>query len=89
MWLLYRAALTVPTRQVRVMAGMEVVVVKCDDQGEHRPRRLKKQAEKHSDNLSALMVTYPSTHGVLKSLFWRLPRLCTPTVGRFTWTARI
>lgn len=47
-----------------VMAGMKVVVVKCDDQGNIDIEDLKARAEEHKDNLSALMVTYPSTHGV-------------------------
>lgn len=50
-----------------VMAGMKVVVVKCDDQGNIDVEDLKAKAEKHSDNLSCLMVTYPSTHGVFET----------------------
>lgn len=49
-----------------VMAGMEVVIVKCDDNGNIDLQDLKEKAEKHSANLSALMVTYPSTHGVFE-----------------------
>jgi glycine dehydrogenase len=47
-----------------VMAGMEVVVTKCDEQGNIDLDDLKAKAEKYKDTLSALMVTYPSTHGV-------------------------
>lgn len=47
-----------------VMAGMKVVVVKCDDQGNIDVADLKAKAEQYKDELSALMVTYPSTHGV-------------------------
>jgi glycine dehydrogenase len=47
-----------------VMAGMKVVVTKCDDQGNIDLVDLREKAEEHKDNLSALMVTYPSTHGV-------------------------
>jgi glycine dehydrogenase len=47
-----------------VMAGMKVVVVKCDEQGNIDIDDLRAKAEEHKDNLSALMVTYPSTHGV-------------------------
>ncbi len=47
-----------------VMAGMKVVVVKCDDKGNIDIADLKEKAEKHRDNLASLMVTYPSTHGV-------------------------
>jgi glycine dehydrogenase len=50
-----------------VMAGMEVVVVKCDDHGNIDIADLKEKAEKHSDNLACIMVTYPSTHGVFES----------------------
>ena len=47
-----------------VMAGMEIVVIKCDEKGNIDVEDLKSKAEKHKDTLSALMVTYPSTHGV-------------------------
>jgi len=47
-----------------VMAGMKVVVVKCDDEGNIDLVDLKEKAELHNDNLAAIMVTYPSTHGV-------------------------
>lgn len=47
-----------------VMAGMKVIVVKCDEQGNVDLEDLKAKAEQHKDNLSSLMVTYPSTHGV-------------------------
>ncbi|UZR92689.1 aminomethyl-transferring glycine dehydrogenase [Chondrinema litorale] len=47
-----------------VMAGMKVVIVKCDEKGNIDIADLKEKAEKFSDTLSALMVTYPSTHGV-------------------------
>ena len=49
-----------------VMAGMEVVVTKCDDNGNVDLDDLRKKAEQHKDNLAALMVTYPSTHGVFE-----------------------
>jgi glycine dehydrogenase len=49
-----------------VMAGMNVVLVKCDDQGNIDLDDLKAKAEQHSNELSALMVTYPSTHGVFE-----------------------
>ncbi|MDA8934663.1 aminomethyl-transferring glycine dehydrogenase, partial [Flavobacteriales bacterium] len=50
-----------------VMAGMKVVVVKCDEMGNIDVADLKDKAEKHSNELSALMITYPSTHGVFES----------------------
>ncbi|MCG3119893.1 MAG: Glycine dehydrogenase (decarboxylating) [bacterium] len=49
-----------------VMAGLEVVVVKCDDHGNIEVADLKAKAEQHRDRLAALMVTYPSTHGVFE-----------------------
>jgi glycine dehydrogenase len=49
------------------MAGMEVVVVKCDEKGNTDIDDLKTKAETHKDNLAALMITYPSTHGVFES----------------------
>ncbi|GGX19768.1 aminomethyl-transferring glycine dehydrogenase [Undibacterium macrobrachii] len=48
------------------MVGMEVVVVACDDNGNVDLADLKAKAEKHSANLAAAMVTYPSTHGVFE-----------------------
>ncbi len=49
-----------------VMVGMNVVVVACDDQGNVDLKDLKLKAEQHKDNLAALMITYPSTHGVFE-----------------------
>jgi glycine dehydrogenase len=50
-----------------VMAGMKVVVTKCDEAGNIDLEDLKSKAEKYADDLAALMVTYPSTHGVYES----------------------
>ncbi len=49
------------------MAAMEVVVVKCDDQGNVDMADLQAKAEQHSTRLAAVMVTYPSTHGVFET----------------------
>jgi glycine dehydrogenase len=49
-----------------VMAGMKVVVTKCNDKGDIDYDDLKANAEKYKENLAALMVTYPSTHGVFE-----------------------
>jgi len=49
-----------------VMAGMKVVVVACDDAGNIDMDDLKEKAEAHSENLAAIMITYPSTHGVFE-----------------------
>jgi glycine dehydrogenase len=50
-----------------VMAGMEVVVVECDDRGNIQVEDLKKKAVAHRDNLACFMITYPSTHGVFEA----------------------
>jgi glycine dehydrogenase len=47
-----------------VMAGMEIIVVNCDEKGNIDIADLRQKAEEHKENLSCLMVTYPSTHGV-------------------------
>lgn len=48
------------------MAGMKVIVVKTDSQGNIDIDDLKAKAEQHAQNLAALMITYPSTHGVFE-----------------------
>ncbi|MDE2287442.1 MAG: aminomethyl-transferring glycine dehydrogenase [Burkholderiales bacterium] len=48
------------------MAGMQVVVVACDTQGNVDLADLKAKAEQHRDRLAAIMITYPSTHGVFE-----------------------
>lgn len=49
-----------------VMAGMDVVAVACDDDGNVDVVDLRAKAESHADELAALMITYPSTHGVFE-----------------------
>ena len=49
-----------------VMAGMKVVLVQCDEKGNIDLEDLRKKAAAHADDLSALLVTYPSTHGVFE-----------------------
>ncbi len=49
-----------------IMAGMKVVVVACDDHGNIDVDDLRAKADAHADRLAALMVTYPSTHGVFE-----------------------
>jgi glycine dehydrogenase len=48
------------------MAGMEVVVVACDARGDVDVNDLRAKATQHADNLAAVMITYPSTHGVFE-----------------------
>ncbi len=50
-----------------VMAGMKVIVTKTDERGNIDLEDLKAKVEQHSENLAALMITYPSTHGVFES----------------------
>jgi glycine dehydrogenase len=50
-----------------VMAGMRVVVIACDDHGNVSVEDLKTKISEYKDELAALMVTYPSTHGVFES----------------------
>ena len=50
-----------------VMAGMKVVVIKTDEMGNIDWLDITKKTEEHKDNLAALMITYPSTHGVFES----------------------
>ncbi len=49
------------------MAAMQVVVVACDERGNVDLEDLREKAAKHAENLAAIMVTYPSTHGVFES----------------------
>lgn len=49
-----------------IMAGMKVVLVKCDQKGNIDIEDLNNKAKLHSENLAALMITYPSTHGVFE-----------------------
>ena len=56
-----------------VMAGMRVVVVACDDQGNIDLDDLRAKIDKHRDTLAVIMVTYPSTHGVFEE---SLPDVC-------------
>lgn len=57
------------------MAGMTIVVTKCDDKGNIDLVDLKAKAEQHKDNLSCLMVTYPSTHGVYEESITEITKM--------------
>jgi len=57
------------------MAGMKIIVTKCDDKGNIDLVDLKEKAEQHKDNLSCLMVTYPSTHGVYEEAITEITKL--------------
>jgi glycine dehydrogenase len=56
-----------------VMAGFEVVVVRCDEEGNIELTDLESKASQHNARLGALMVTYPSTHGVFEQ---EIRRIC-------------
>ncbi len=58
-----------------VMAGMQVVVVGCDSNGNIDVADLKAKAGEHQEKLAALMVTYPSTHGVFESSIAEMCRI--------------
>lgn len=58
-----------------VMAGMKVVVTKTDEKGNIDVIDLKEKVVQHSDHLAALMVTYPSTHGVFESSIKHITKL--------------
>lgn len=49
------------------MAGMQIIVVECDEKGNISVDDLKKKAEEHKSNLACFMITYPSTHGVFET----------------------
>ena len=58
-----------------VMAGMKVVVTKTDEQGNIDWEDISEKAMAHKDNLAALMITYPSTHGVFESHIQKITAL--------------
>ncbi len=58
-----------------VMAGMKVIVTKTDENGNIDVADLEEKAKLHSNNLAALMVTYPSTHGVFESSIKQITKL--------------
>jgi len=64
------------------MAGMQVVVVKCDDAGNVDLDDLRARCEKHRDRLAAMMITYPSTYGVFETGVVRLCALVHEYGGR-------
>jgi len=57
------------------MAGMKIIISKCDDKGNIDLADLRAKAEEHKDNLSCLMVTYPSTHGVYEESITEITKL--------------
>ncbi|MGN6687157.1 MAG: aminomethyl-transferring glycine dehydrogenase [Actinomycetales bacterium] len=65
-----------------VMAGMQVVVVACDEQGNVDLADLEAKVQQHRDELAAIMVTYPSTHGVYEEGIGRICELVHEAGGQ-------
>ena len=65
-----------------VMAGMKVVVTPCDEFGNIDVDVLREKAEEHKENLSALMVTYPSTHGVYEEAIMEITQIIHDNGGQ-------
>jgi glycine dehydrogenase len=67
--------------------GLQVVPVACDDHGNVDLGDLAAKASLHADRLAALMITYPSTHGVFEASIREICETVHGTAGRCTWTA--
>ena len=65
-----------------IMAGMKVVVVECDAQGNIDDNDLKEKANQYSKDLSAIMITYPSTHGVFEPTIRKLCKIAHDNGGQ-------
>lgn len=65
-----------------VMAGMNVVIVACDERGNIDVEDLRAKAAQHKDTLSSLMVTYPSTHGVFEASIREICRIVHDNGGQ-------
>ena len=65
-----------------VMAGMKVVVTPCDEHGNIDVKVLKEKAEEYKENLSALMITYPSTHGVYEEAIKEITQIIHDNGGQ-------
>ena len=65
-----------------VMAGMKVVVTPCDEFGNIDVDVLREKAQEHKENLSALMVTYPSTHGVYEEAIMEITQIIHDNGGQ-------
>ena len=70
------------------MAGMQVVVTKCDAEGNVDLADLKAKCEQHSARLAAVMITYPSTYGIFDAQVRSCARSCTAMVGASISMAR-
>ena len=64
------------------MAGMHIIIVKCDERGNIDVKDLKEKAEQNKQNLSCLMVTYPSTHGVYEASIKKITKIIHDNGGQ-------
>jgi glycine dehydrogenase len=64
------------------MAGMNIIVTKCDEKGNIDVADLRAKAEQHAANLSCLMVTYPSTHGVFEESIMEITQIIHANGGQ-------
>jgi len=64
------------------MCGMNIIIVKCDDKGNIDIKDLEEKAVTHSKNLSCLMVTYPSTHGVYEDGIRKITKIIHDNGGQ-------
>jgi glycine dehydrogenase len=64
------------------LAGMQIVIVKCDDKGNIDVKDLEEKANAHKDTLSCLMVTYPSTHGVYEESIKKITKIIHDNGGQ-------
>src|SRR3972149_2777719 len=64
------------------MAGMNIIIVKCDDKGNIDIKDLEEKAVTHKQNLSCLMVTYPSTHGGYEERIRKISKIIPDTGGQ-------
>ncbi len=65
-----------------IMAGMQVIIIKCDPEGNIDLADLEEKVIKHSQNLAVLMITYPSTHGVFEQSIIRICALIHENGGQ-------
>jgi glycine dehydrogenase len=64
------------------LAGMQIVIVKCDAKGNIDVKDLQEKAEQHKDTLGCLMVTYPSTHGVYEESIKKITKIIHDNGGQ-------
>ena len=65
-----------------IMAGMKVIIIKCDENGNIHMSDLQDKVKSNNDNLAALMITYPSTHGVFEKNITEITKLIHDAGGQ-------